>query len=65
MSEVQLTLLSLGLFVILIMLIHNWVQLRKYNKNKNKSNKTSQKTKITDENDPLFNLSNPIFEREK
>ena len=65
MSDVQLTLLSLGLFVILIMLIHNWIQLRKYNKNKNKLNKTSQKTKITDENDPLFNLSNPIFEREK
>ena len=63
MSEVQLTLLLLGLFVILIMLIHNWIQLRKHNKNK--SNKTSQKSEITDENDPLFNPANPIFERER
>jgi len=63
MSEVQLTLLSLGLLVILIMLIHNWIQLRKHNKNK--SNKTSQKSEITDENDPLFNPANPIFERER
>ena len=63
MSEVQLTLLSLGLFVILIMLIHNWIQLRKHNKNK--PNKTSQKSEITDENDPLFNPANPIFERER
>ena len=61
MSDVQLTLLSLGLFVILIMLIHNWIQLRKHNKNK--PNKTSQKSEITDENDPLFNPANPIFER--
>ena len=63
MSDVQLTLLFLGLFVILIMLIHNWIQLRKHNKNK--PNKTSQKSEITDENDPLFNPANPIFEREK
>jgi FtsZ-interacting cell division protein ZipA len=65
MSDVQLTLLFLGLFVILIMLIHNWIQLRKHNKNKNKPNKASQKTEITDENDPLFNPANPIFERER
>ena len=64
MSDVQLTLLSLGLFVILIMLIHNWIQLRKHNKNNNKPNKSSQKSEITDENDPLFNPANPIFERE-
>jgi len=65
MSDVQLTLLSLGLFVILIMLIHNWIQLRKHNKNKNKPSKTSQKSEITDENDPLFNPANPIFESER
>ena len=65
MSDVQLTLLSLGLFVILIMLIHNWIQLRKHNKKKNKLNNASQKTKITDENDPIFNPANPIFERER
>jgi len=65
MSEVQLTLLSLGLFVILIMLVHNWIQLRKHNKNKEKINKASKKSEITDENDPLFNPANPIFEREK
>ena len=65
MNEVQLTLLFLGLFVILIMLIHNWIQLRKHNKNENKVNKSSKKSEITDENDPLFNLANPIFEREK
>jgi len=65
MSDVQLTLLFLGLFVILIMLIHNWIQLRKHNKNKNKPSKTSQKSEITDENDPLFNPANPIFESER
>ena len=65
MSQVQLTLLSLGLFVILIMLIHNWIQLKKHNKKKNKSNNTPLKSKITDENDPLFNSANPIFERER
>jgi len=65
MSDVQLTLLLLGLFVILIMLIHNWIQLRKHNKKKNKPNNASQKAEITDENDPLFNLANPIFERER
>jgi len=65
MSEVQLTLLSLGLFVILIMLVHNWIQLRKHNKNKEKINKASKKSEITDENDPLFNPANPIFERAK
>ncbi len=65
MSEVQLTLLSLGLFVILIMLIHNWIQLSRHNKSKNKPNKTSQKSGITDDNDPLFNPSNPIFERDR
>ena len=63
MSQVQLTLLSLGLFVILIMLIHNWIQLKKHNKNK--PNNTPQKSEITDENDPLFNSANPIFERER
>jgi FtsZ-interacting cell division protein ZipA len=63
MSEVQLTLLSLGLLVILLMLIHNWIQLRKNEKKKNRSEKFHQKTEITDENDPLFNPSNPIFER--
>ena len=65
MSEVQLTLLFLGLFVILIMLVHNWIQLRKHNKNKNKSSKSPQKSEITDDNDPLFNPANPIFERER
>ena len=65
MSDVQLTLLFLGLFVILMMLIHNWIQLKKHSKNKIKSNETSQKSEITDENDPLFNPANPIFEREK
>ena len=65
MNEVQLTLLFLGLFVILIMLIHNWIQLKKHNKNENKANKSSKKSEITDENDPLFNPANPIFEREK
>jgi|CoawatStandDraft_6_1074263.scaffolds.fasta_scaffold21494_2 hypothetical protein len=65
MSEVQLTLLTLGLFVILIMIIHNWIQLSKHNKNKNKPKKTSQKSEITDENDPLFNPANPIFERDR
>ena len=65
MSEVQLTLLSLGLFVIIIMLIHNWIQIRKHNKDKNKPSKTSQKSEITDENDPLFNPANPIFENER
>ena len=65
MNEVQLTLLFLGLFVILIMLIHNWIQLKKHNKNENKANKSSKTSEITDENDPLFNLANPIFEREK
>tara|TARA_Y100000741_G_scaffold103371_3_gene77102 strand:- start:32413 stop:33480 length:1068 start_codon:yes stop_codon:yes gene_type:complete len=64
MSEVQLTLLCLGLFVIVIMLIHNWVQLRKHNKSKKKS-KEAKKIEITDENDPLFNQATPIFEREK
>ena len=63
MSDVQLTLLSLGLFVIIIMLLHNWIQLRKHNKNKSK--KVPQKINITDENDPLFNQATPIFEREK
>ena len=63
MSEVQLTLLSLGLFIIIVMLIHNWIQLKKHKKNK--PNKTSQKSEITDENDPLFNPANPIFERER
>ena len=62
MSEVQITLLSLGLFIILIMLIHNWIQLSKHNKNK--LSKASKKTEITDDNDPLFNPANPIFERE-
>jgi len=67
MSEVQLTLLSLGLIIILMMLIHNWIQLKKHNKNKNKDkpNETSPKSEITDENDPLFNSANPIFEGEK
>jgi len=65
MSDVQLTLLFLGLFVILIMLIHNWIQLRKHNKNKNKPSKTSKKSEITDENDPLFNPANLIFESER
>ena len=65
MNEVQLTLLFLGLFVILIMLIHNWIQLRKHNKDENKTNKSSKKSEITDENDPLFNLANPIFKRDK
>jgi len=65
MSDVQLTLLTLGLFVILIMLIHNWIQLSKHNKNKKKLKKTSQKLVITDENDPLFNPANPIFERDR
>ena len=64
MSDVQLTLLYLGLFVILIMLLHNWVQLRKNNKIKNKNSKSSPKIEITDENDPLFNQATPIFERE-
>ena len=65
MSEVQLTLLLLGLFVILIMLIHNWIQLRKHNKGNNKPNNSFKEKEITDENDPLFNPANPIFERER
>jgi len=65
MSDVQLTLLFLGFFVILIMLIHNWIQLRKHNKKKNKPNNSFKKKEITDENDPLFNRANPIFERER
>ena len=64
MSDVQLTLLSLGLFVIVIMLIHNWIQLRKHNKNK-KSPKSTKETNITDENDPLFNQATPIFETKR
>ena len=66
MSDVQLTLLSLGLFVIVIMLIHNWIQLRKHNKNKNKkSSKSVEEIEITDENDPLFNQATPIFETKR
>ena len=65
MSDVQLTLLLLGLFIIIIMLAHNWIQLIKHNKKKNKTTKTTQKSEITDENDPLFNPANPIFERER
>ena len=64
MSDVQLTLLCLGLFVIVIMLLHNWVQLRKHNKTK-KTSKSAKKIEITDENDPLFNQATPIFERER
>ena len=62
MSDVQLTLLALGFFIILIMILHNWIQLRKHKKNK--PIKPSQKSEITDDNDPLFNQATPIFERE-
>ena len=63
MSDVQLTLLSLGFFIILIMILHNWIQLRKHKKKNSK--KPYQKSEITDDNDPLFNQATPIFEREK
>ena len=62
MSDVQLTLLSLGLFIILIMILHNWIQIRKHKALKPK--KPSKKSEITDENDPLFNQATPIFERQ-
>lgn len=53
MSDVQLALLILGLIVILIMIIHNWAQIRLHKKRKEKL-VDSNAPKLNDDNDPLF-----------
>lgn len=53
MSDVQLALLILGLIVILIMIIHNWAQIRQHNKRKEKLTNGSS-PQINEDNDPLF-----------
>jgi len=54
MSDVQGALLILGSIVIIIMIFHNWAQLKKQNKREGRANKSNQ-TILNDENDPLFN----------
>jgi len=56
MNDVQLALLTLGFIVIIIMILHNWVQLRKYKKPK-KNISTQQIPTLDDDNDPLFQSS--------
>ncbi len=56
MNDVQLALLSLGLIVIIIMIIHNWAQLRKYQK-RNQKLSVAEPLRLDDHNDPLFNSS--------
>jgi FtsZ-interacting cell division protein ZipA len=63
MSDVQLALLILGIVVIVIMIIHNWVQIYRHKKRKEKFNNYSPSPKINEQNDPLFNSSEfPIDE---
>ncbi|MDC1114151.1 cell division protein ZipA C-terminal FtsZ-binding domain-containing protein [Methylophilaceae bacterium] len=52
MSDVQLALLILGLFIIIIMIIYNWAQISSHKKRKEKLNATS--STISEDNDPLF-----------
>ena len=53
MSDVQLALLILGVIVIVLMLIHNLIQLNKQGKQPQVS--LPSKNKVDDINDPLFN----------
>ena len=52
MSDVQLALLIFGLIIIIIMIIHNWAQIRSHKKVKAKLDSTT--IVISDDNDPLF-----------
>ncbi len=56
MSDVQLALLILGLIIILIMIIHNWSQIRMHKKRKEKLN-SNYASQINEDNDPLFKSS--------
>ena len=52
MSDVQLALLIFGLIIIIIMIIHNWAQIRSHKKVKAKLDSTT--IGISYDNDPLF-----------
>ena len=54
MNDVQLALLIMGLVIIILMIIHNWIQIQKNKKRKEKFNQNSSAPKINEENDPLF-----------
>ena len=56
MSEVQIALLVLGFIVIIIMILHNWAQLKKIKKRKQKISASEAPT-LNDDNDPLFQSS--------
>ena len=56
MNDVQLALLLLGFIVIIIMILHNWAQLKKHKKRKQKIS-ASQAPELNDDNDPLFQSS--------
>ena len=65
MSDVQLALLILGLIIILIMIIHNWAQIRVHKQRKEKLNNSSS-PQLNEENDPLFKSAEfDINEKEK
>ena len=57
MNDVQLALLIMGLVIIIMMIIHNWVQLKKNQKRREKFSQNSTAPKINEANDPLFNSS--------
>jgi FtsZ-interacting cell division protein ZipA len=56
MNDVQFALLTLGFIVIIIMIIHNWAQLKKHQKKTQKLTTSSAPT-LDDDNDPLFQSS--------
>lgn len=57
MSDVQLALLVMGLVIIFLMIAHNWIQIYKNKKRREKFNQNSNNPKINEDNDPLFNSS--------
>ena len=57
MNDVQLALLIMGLVIIIMMIIHNWVQIKKNQKRREKFSQNSTAPKINEANDPLFNSS--------
>lgn len=56
MNDVQLALLALCFIVVIVMILHNWAQLKKHKKRKQKIS-DSQASTLNDDNDPLFQSS--------